>query len=293
MDKVTKTGYSRRNFLKKGAVAASALALVSLEGPAFALGKELAQATSGDLALANFQYGVENLAIVAYQTAAGTNLLDKPVLDIALKFVAQHTAHKSAWEGEVKRLGGTVQSLVITKYPALKSQADILAFAQTLELVAVGSYYAAITKFDDASRKNIAASIMPIELQHATVYAAALKQDTIPTSFPIGKSQDEINQIATSLGVGPAPAAPAPAPTPAPAPAPTPAPAPAPAPGGSMPAPGAPNTGNGGLGKQDDNTAGIVTATLAAISAAAAGAIALRKRGATAATTASVSNDEE
>lgn len=281
MNTLTTSGFSRRSFLKKGAMAAGAMALISLEGPAFALGKELTQAANGDLDIANFEYGLEALAISAYQAAAKTGLLDKPVLDIALKFVDQHTQHQAAWEAEVKRLGGTPQALAITKYPALKSQADILNFAMTLESVAVGSYYIAIGKFQDPSRVNIAAGIMPIEMQHVTVYASALKQDPIPSSFPIGKSQDEINSIATALGVGPAQATPTPTPVPTTA-------APAPAPGQTMPAPGAPNTGVGMASQPQADSTGIVVATLAAISAAAAGAIALRKRGASA-----KSQDEE
>jgi hypothetical protein len=279
MNTLTTSGFSRRSFLKKGAMAAGALALISMEGPAFALGKELTQAANGDLDIANFEYGLEALAISAYQAAAKTGLLDKPVLDIALKFVDQHSQHQAAWEAEVKRLGGTPQALAITKYPALKSQADILNFAMTLESVAVGSYYIAIGKFKDASRVNIAAGIMPIEMQHVTVYASALKQDPIPSSFPTGKSQDEINSIATALGVGPVQAAPTP----------TPVPATAPAPGQTMPAPGAPNTGVGLTGQHQDDSTGIVVATLAAISAAAAGAVALRKRGSSSAKT----QDEE
>lgn len=270
METINKTGFSRRSFIKKSAVAAGALALVSFQGPAFALGKELMMQTNGDLDVANFEYGLEALAITAYQTAAKTGLLDKPVLDIALKFVDQHSQHQKAWEAEVTRLGGTPTPLAIGKYPDLKTQADILAFAKTLEEVAVGSYFIAIQKFQDAGRVNIAASIMPIEIQHVTVYASALKQDPIPSSFPTGTSEADIGKIATALAVGPA-NAPAPAPTAAPTAA------PAPMPGQPAPAPGAPATGFGGAGKQSEDYSGVVAGTLAAVAAAAAGAIALRK----------------
>lgn len=254
MEYPSKTGFSRRNFIKKSAAAAGALALISMSSPAFVLGKELATQTSGDLDLANFEFGLEALAIAAYQAAAKTGLLDKPVLDIALKFVDQHVAHQKAWEAEVTRLGGKPQALAIGKYPDLKSQGDILMFAKTLEEVAVGSYFIAIQKFQDASRVNIAASIMPIEMQHVTVYAAALKQDPIPSSFPTGTSEADIGKIATALAIGPAPAAT----------------------GGGAPTT-APAAGIGGPNKQDDYT-GVVVGTLAAIGAAAAGALALRKQ---------------
>ena len=261
MDNLNTSGFSRRSFLKKSAVAAGALALISLEGPAFVFGKELMQQANSDLDMANFEYGLEALAIGAYTAAAKTNLLDKPVLDIALKFVDQHTQHQKAWESEVTRLGGKPQALAIGKFPELKSQTDILMFAKTLEEVAVGSYYGAIGKFQDASLANIAASIMPIEAQHVAVYASALKQNPLPDSFVKGTPEADITKIATSLQVGPAGQATAAGQGGAPATAPS-----------SMPASGV------GSAAKDDYTGGIIAGTLAAIGAAAAGALAFRKR---------------
>jgi len=257
------SGFSRRSFVKKSAVAAAAIALIGFESPGFALGHDLMMQANSDLDIANFEYGLESAAISAYQAAAKTGLLDKPVLDIALKFVDQHTAHQKAWEAAVKNLKGTPQALVIGKYPDLKSQGDILNFAKTLEEVAVGSYFGAVNKLKDDTLTNIAASIMPIEAQHVAVFASALKMDPLPSSFVSGTSDADIAKIATALQIGPVPAAAAPAPV---APAPVSAPA----------------AGVGGAKQGEDYTGGVVAGTLAAIAAAAAGAIALRSRKATA-----------
>ena len=251
-------GSSRRSFLKKSAVVAGGLAAFSVM-PAFQLGQQLAMAANTDLDMVTMQAGLENLAVKAYQAAAGLNLLDKPVLDIALKFADQHSQHQKAFEAEVRRLGGTPTPIVITKYPDLKTQADILNFAQTLELAAAGTYYIAIGKLQDPTLVKITASIMPLEIEHATILAAALKQDPIPASFVVGKTQDELNTIVTSLAPAADPSAAAAAP--------------------QVPS-GTPSTGAGGSAGQSDNT-GVVVTTLAAIGAAAAGIIALRKRGAT------------
>ncbi len=258
---------SRRSFLKKSAVVGgSVAALALLEGPAFMFGKELAQAANSDLDMMIFNGGLEALAQKAYQTAAGLNLLEKPVLDAALKIVSQHREHQLAFESAAKRLGGTPVPLEVTKYPALKSQADILEFARTLEMVATGAYFIAIGKLKDPQLVTLTASIMPIELHHATILSAALKQDTIPEAFPVGKKQDEINTIATAIAVKPQAAAAGQGGA-------------APASGGSSTTPaGAPASGIGGASAKDDNNS-IVVATLAAIGAATAGFLALRKRG--------------
>lgn len=246
METLSKTGVSRRGFLKTTAVTAGAMAMINFSSPAFILGSELAMAADADTDLVNFEYGLENAAIEAYKAAAATNLLSKDVLDIALKFVAQHADHQAGWAMELKRLGGTPTPLVIGKYPDLKSQADILAFAKTLEEVAVGSYYGAIGKFKDVNLAKAAAGIMPIEALHVAVFATALNQDPIPSAFVKGASEADINAAATALQIGP------------------------------VKAPSVPNSGAGGNAKGDDYS-GIVTATLAAVSAAALGALALRK----------------
>lgn len=267
MQDTNKAGISRRNFIKKTAVAGGSMAALSLlQGPAFVFGKELAQAANSDRDMMIFNGGLEALAQKAYQTAAGLNLLEKPVLDAALKIVSQHREHQLAFESAAKRLGGTPVPLEITKYPELKSQAAILEFARTLEMVATGAYFIAIGKLKDPQLVTLTASIMPIELHHATILSAALKQDTIPEAFPIGKKQEEIDAAVTGLAVkaqaaasagqgGAAPAA-----------------------GGSTPS-GAPASGIGGSSSTsaDDNN-GIVAATLAAIGVAAAGFLALRNR---------------
>jgi hypothetical protein len=239
---------SRRNFLKTGAVVAGGATLIAFEGPAFVFGKELAQQMQTDLDIINFEYGLEFVAIEAYKAAAGTGLVPQPVLDIALRFVAQHTDHLNGWASEVRKLGGTPTPLVIKKYPDLKSLNDILAFAKTLEEVAVGSYYGAIGKLKDANLITAAAGIMPIEAQHVSVFAAALNQDPIPVAFVTGTPEAQIGQIATALQIGPASATPT--------------------------AP--PASGLGGAAKNDDYT-GIVVATLAAIGGAAAAMLASKK----------------
>jgi Ferritin-like domain/TAT (twin-arginine translocation) pathway signal sequence len=239
---------SRRSFLKTGVVVAGGVALVTIEGPAFVMGMEIAQQAQSDADLMNFEYGLEFAAIEAYKAAAGTGLLPQAVLDIALKFVGQHTDHLNGWGSELRKIGGTPTPLVIKKYPDLKSVTDILTFAKTLEEVAVGSYYGAIGKFQNSTFTNIAAAIMPVEAQHVAVFASALNQDPIPTALVTGTPEAQIGQIAQALQIGPAT---------------------------SMPS-APPASGAGGASKGNDNT-GIVVATLAAIGTAAAAMLASKK----------------
>jgi Ferritin-like domain/TAT (twin-arginine translocation) pathway signal sequence len=238
---------SRRSFLKTGAVVAGGVGLVAFQGPAFALGMEIAQQAQTDADLINFEYGLEYAAIEAYKAAAGTGLIPQDVLTVALRFVAQHTDHMNGWASELRKLGGTPIPLVIGKYPDLKTVGDIASFAKTLEEVAVGSYYGAVGKFTDPAFQNIAAAIMPIEAQHVSVFAALLNQDPFPSAFVTGTPEAQITQIATALQLGPVPGMP------------------------TRP----PASGAGGL-NQSDNT-GLVIATLSAVGAAAAAMMAARK----------------
>jgi hypothetical protein len=82
---------SRRSFMgTSGMLSATAIALLA--------GKEsLAQGTGGDMSkdvsILNVALGLEHEAINAYQLGAGSGLLQKPVLDVAVAFQGHHKAH--------------------------------------------------------------------------------------------------------------------------------------------------------------------------------------------------------
>ena len=97
----------RRGFLR-----ASGVTVLSASAVALLAGSEkLALAQSGnaanDVAILNVALGLENEAISAYQIGATSGLLQKPVLDVAVKFQSDHKAHRDALTATIRKLGGT------------------------------------------------------------------------------------------------------------------------------------------------------------------------------------------
>jgi hypothetical protein len=134
----------RRGFLKLAAGAASIATLAACGSAAqtaspaaaspAASGAGAAGAKQADVAILNGAIDIEHQVIWTYNAAAGTKLLQKPVLDVALLFKSQHEQHRDALADAVTKLGSTpVQSKPQYELPDLKNQNDILAFALKLE----------------------------------------------------------------------------------------------------------------------------------------------------------------
>ena len=73
----------------------SAVAVALLAGKD-AMAQGMAGDTSKDVSILNVALGLEHEAINAYQLGAGSGLLQKPVLDVAVRFQADHKAHRDA-----------------------------------------------------------------------------------------------------------------------------------------------------------------------------------------------------
>jgi hypothetical protein len=89
---------------------------------------------ASDANILNSALGGEFGAVVAYQLAADSGLLQKPVLDLAMQFQGQHKAHADLLTKTVKTLGGQPaepKKTADNKFPieTLKTQTDVLRFA--------------------------------------------------------------------------------------------------------------------------------------------------------------------
>lgn len=136
-------------------------------------------ADEGDVGILNFAITLERAGIKAYTDAAGTGLLSAPVLAVAKGFMADHTAHRDALISAVKAAGGTPTDATLTlKYPSLKSQSDILMFAETVERSAASAYLGSITKFTDRNLAKVASSILGVETTHVAILAYTLTKST-------------------------------------------------------------------------------------------------------------------
>ena len=169
---------SRPHFFRSAAFAVAGSTLLG------SLIKEAAAATPLDVELLNGAIALENAGIKAYTDAFSLNLLSAPVLAIAKGFRADHQAHAGALAAAVKAAGGTPSTATAKlEYPPLKSEADILAFAEKVERVAATSYLGDIGKLSNSALSRLMASILGVETTHVATLAAALKQDRPYTGF--------------------------------------------------------------------------------------------------------------
>ncbi len=149
-------------------------------GPALisSLMKEAEAATPSDVELLNGAIELEHAGIKAYTDAFSLNILSGPVLEIAKSFRSDHESHAAALAAAVRAAGGTPTTKTMKiQYPSLKSETDILSFAETVERAAATSYLTDIGKLSNPGLAKIMASILGVETTHVSTLAAALKQD--------------------------------------------------------------------------------------------------------------------
>jgi len=176
---------ARRFFLARSGLMLSGAAVALLAG------KDVLAARSGgdgaaDADILNTALASEHEAVAAYQAGAESGLLQKPVLDLALKFQGHHKAHADVLAGTVTRLGGRpVAAKAKYAFPleTLKSQEDVLRFAAGLERGAVSAYVGAVPLFVERDLSRAAATILADEAMHWAVLRQALGQDPVPGAF--------------------------------------------------------------------------------------------------------------
>jgi rubrerythrin len=179
---------ARRSFLgQTSRVTLSAAAITLLAGTS---GRAIAQSSgnaAADVNILNVALGLEHEAINAYQLGAGSGLLQKPVLDVAVQFQSHHKAHRDALIATIQKLGGKpVAEKSLDDYAkalnaaSLKNQNDVLSLAAKLELGATNAYLGVIPSFKDVQLGQIAARLAADETMHWTVLSQVLGR-SLPT----------------------------------------------------------------------------------------------------------------
>jgi hypothetical protein len=174
---------SRRALLADaGKLTLSAGAIALLAGNE-ALANTVGGDASKDAGILNVALALEHEAIAAYQIGAESGLLAREVLPVAVLFQSHHKAHRDALADTVRKLGGTPAAeqameayLKSSKLnvAAIKSQGDVLALAQRLELGAVNAYLGVIPAFGDRELAKIAGRLAADETMHYTALTQAL-----------------------------------------------------------------------------------------------------------------------
>ena len=185
---------SRRGFLiGSAATTLSATAVALLSGrPALAGMKSSPHDAAGDAGTLNTALALEHEGINAYTLGAQSNLLEKPVLTLAVKFQDDHKAHRDRLIQVIRTLGATpVEEKPLAEYAKelevdkLKSQTDVLNFAAGLEHSAVNAYLGIIPSFYDRQIAKLAGQLATDETEHYSLLAKALGRP-LPAALSFG-----------------------------------------------------------------------------------------------------------
>lgn len=152
-------------------------------GAATLLGSGRAAAASNDIMALQTAASLENLAVSVYRTAAGLSFIkngNKTVLTFITKTTEQHLAHGKAFNSAAVKAGGQAQNAPDPKYaaivkkelPSLKTPADVVKLAITLEDVAAQTYTKNVGQVQDANLRQLFASVAPVEAQHRATLLA-------------------------------------------------------------------------------------------------------------------------
>ena len=157
---------------------------------------------------------LEILAVATYQAALGLDFIkngNPVVVKFAQTTMMQHDEHRKAFQAQSKALGGKEQTQPNAKFltvveqakPTLKTPVDVVTLAETLETVATQTYLLNTTQLDDTTSKQLMASVMGVETQHAATLRAvkALLEGGAPEliKVPIGADVAKLPAAAGSV----------------------------------------------------------------------------------------------
>jgi rubrerythrin len=188
---------TRRDAVRRGLVAGGAIVAASTIPLLLRVRNAFAQASS-DQQILEGAVGLEQTAVFAYDTAAASGALQKPVADVAKLFRDQEQEHADGLTAALEDLGGTppepptdpaAVEVGGTALSDLRNQTDILRFAVELENSAVMAYIDAHRKLKSPDLLKTGAQIMSNEGQHLVVLRQALgasPAQSVPAAFEAG-----------------------------------------------------------------------------------------------------------
>ncbi len=178
-------------------VAAAATRGTAPGGTRSAFAAARAQNLTGDLAVVGLAASLENLAVGTYQAAidaAGKGALGAvppAVVTFAQTAQQQHRDHAAAWNGVLTQAGKqpvsgvdlTVKASVDEAFAKVTDVPGLARLALDLENGAAATYLAAIGAVKSPAGIKTAASIQPVEMQHAAILHFLLGEYPVPDSF--------------------------------------------------------------------------------------------------------------
>jgi hypothetical protein len=189
-------GANRNKYMKIGGVAILTSAFLAACGnndtaatDTTAAPTTVAGADPGDIKALQFAASLENLAVAAYK--AGAPLIKTPAyLALATMFLGHHTDHAGLFNGAIKSFGGKEITEPNAAYladfkpmlDALKTEADVLKFALTVETAAASTYFAQQGNLKGPKLGYTLMSVGATEYRHAALLSAALKMPIASTA---------------------------------------------------------------------------------------------------------------
>lgn len=138
---------------------------------------------SGDLAVAATAASLENLGVYAYKqgiaaaTAGKLGSVPPAVVTFAQTAMAQHQDHAKAWNSALTAAGKqpvtatdpVLTPQVNTAFAKVTTVSQLAQLALLIENIAAQTYQAAIPALSEHSSIGVAATIQPVEMQHASI----------------------------------------------------------------------------------------------------------------------------
>ncbi|MHB8463492.1 MAG: ferritin-like domain-containing protein [Acidimicrobiales bacterium] len=194
---------SRRGFLVGAGAVASAAVLAACSSSSKSSSSSSAapgEGLTGDLAVAALAAALENTAVLTYQkgidaaTAGKLGAVPPAVVTFAQTAQSQHKDHAAAWNGLLTQAGKTTvpanfgdttvyTGVVIPALGQVKDVAGLANLALSLENVAAATYLSGLSTFTVPAAIKTAATIQPVEMQHAAILNFVLGNYPVPDSF--------------------------------------------------------------------------------------------------------------
>jgi Ferritin-like domain len=208
---VAQASPSRRGFLMGAGVALGGLALAACGSSSKSSSPTPSSSTptsgtpttgggklTGDLAVVALAASLENLAVQTYgagisaATAGKLGTVPPAVVTFAQTAKSHHTQHAAAWNAvlagankpAVTGVDTTVKTAVVDPaFATVKDVGGLAKLALELENVAAATYLEAISVVSAPAGIKTAATIEPVELQHAAILRFVLGEYPVPDAF--------------------------------------------------------------------------------------------------------------
>lgn len=173
---------SRRRFLASG-LAAGLFAGSAGGALATMLARPAAADTPLDIQILQTAASLEAVAVSTYQAALGLNFIKSsaPSLLLFLQTTSnQHGEHGMAFRAQTAALGAPeqtaphpgVQQIVTAALPDLTDELKVVQLAEQIETIATHTFLDGIAQLDDTVSRQLMATIMGVESQHAGMLRA-------------------------------------------------------------------------------------------------------------------------